>query len=61
VQLGRAASAAGDPATADRLYREVLEWSGTQRPHGPRESLFIALAGSPDAAAERGLAELAAA
>ena len=61
VQLGRAASAAGDTPTADRLYREVIEWSRAQRPHGPRESLFIALAGSPGAAAERGLAELAAA
>ncbi len=61
VQLGRAASAAGDTATADRLYREVLEWSRAQRPHGPRESLFLTLAGSPGAAAERGLAEISAA
>ncbi len=40
---------------------DVLEWSRAQRPHGPRESLFIALAGSPGAAAERGLAEIEAA
>jgi hypothetical protein len=60
LQLGRAAAVAGDTETADRLYREVLEWSRAQRAHGPRESLFLALAGSPGAAAERGLAELAA-
>ena len=61
VRLARAAAAAGDADTADRLYREVLEWSQAQRPHGPREALFLALAGSPSAAAELGLAEIAAA
>ena len=55
----RNAAAAGDAQTAERLYREVLEWSQTQRPHQARESLFVALAGSPAAAALRGLAELA--
>ena len=35
------------PPTAERLYRQVLEWSQTQRPHQARESLFVALAGSP--------------
>jgi tetratricopeptide (TPR) repeat protein len=59
VQLGRIAAAAGDTETAGGLYREVLEWSHAQRPHGPRESLFLALAGSPAASAERALAELA--
>jgi hypothetical protein len=40
------------------LYREVLEWSQPRRLHHARESLFLALAGSPATAAERGLAEL---
>jgi hypothetical protein len=40
------------------LYREVLEWSRVERPHQARESLFLALAGSPAVAAELGLAEL---
>ena len=44
---------------AERLYREVLEWSQAQRPHQARESLFVALAGSPATAALLGLAELA--
>ena len=51
VQLGRNAAAAGDADGAERLYREVLDWSPTQRPHQARESLFLALAGSPAAAA----------
>ena len=59
VQLARIAAAAGDADEADRLYREVLEWSTTQRPHQARESLFVALAGNPATAAERGLAEIA--
>ena len=58
VQLARIAAAAGDADGAERLYREVLEWSRRQRPHQARESLFVALAGSPATAAERGLAEL---
>ena len=38
-------AAGGDATTAARLYRNVLEWSNVPRPHGPRESLFLALAG----------------
>jgi hypothetical protein len=34
-------------------------WSTVQRPHQARESLFVALAGNPATAAERGLAEIA--
>ncbi|HEV8460916.1 MAG TPA: BTAD domain-containing putative transcriptional regulator [Gaiellaceae bacterium] len=58
LQLARIAAAAGDPAAAARLYQQVLEWSQTERPHEARESLFLALAGSPATAAELGLAEL---
>jgi predicted ATPase/DNA-binding SARP family transcriptional activator len=60
VQLGRTAAASGDPDGAERLFREVLEWSEMQRPHQARESLFLALAGSPAAAALLGLEEIAA-
>jgi tetratricopeptide (TPR) repeat protein len=60
VHLARIAAASGNADEAERLYREVLEWSAAQRPHQARESLFVALAGDPAAAAERGLAELAA-
>jgi predicted ATPase/DNA-binding SARP family transcriptional activator len=59
VHLARIAEASGSASDADRLYREVLEWSTTERPHQARESLFIAIAGNPATAAERGLAELA--
>jgi predicted ATPase/DNA-binding SARP family transcriptional activator len=59
VQLARIAAASGITDEADRLYREVLEWSTMQRPHQARESLFVALAGNPATAAERGLAEIA--
>ena len=59
VQLGRIAAASGDAGGAERLYRQVLEWSQAQRPHQARESLFLALAGSPATAALLGLAELA--
>jgi hypothetical protein len=59
VQLARCAAAAGDADTADQLYRDVLDWSQAQRPHQARESLFIALAGSPVTPALLGLAELA--
>jgi predicted ATPase/DNA-binding SARP family transcriptional activator len=58
VQLARIAAAAGDAAAAERFYREVLGWSRAERPHQARESLFLALAGSPATAAELGLAEL---
>ena len=44
---------------AERLYREVLDWSLNERPRQSRESLFLALAGSPAATALAGLAELA--
>ena len=46
-QLARVAAASGDAASAERLYRGVLDWSQTQRPHQARESLFVALAGQP--------------
>ena len=59
VHLARIAAASGNTDEADRLYREVLEWSTMQRPHQARESLFVALAGDPATAAERGLAEIA--
>ncbi len=60
VQLARVAAASGDADAAQRLYREVLDWSQVQRPHQARESLFLALAGSPAAAAQLGLEEIAA-
>ena len=59
VQLGRIAAASGDADGAESLYRQVLEWSQTERPRQARESLFLALAGSPATAALLGLAELA--
>ena len=55
----RIAAATGDADGAERLYRQVLEWSQLQRPHQARESLFVALAGSPATAALLGLAEIA--
>ena len=60
VQLARIAAASGNADEADRLYNEVIAWSTLDRPHQARESLFVALAGNPATAAERGLAELAA-
>ncbi|HVN62199.1 MAG TPA: hypothetical protein VMT59_13110, partial [Gaiellaceae bacterium] len=59
VQLGRIAAASGNADGAERLYREVLEWSQMERPRQARESLFLALAGSPATGALLGLAELA--
>jgi catechol-2,3-dioxygenase len=59
VQLGRIAAASGDAEAAEGLYREVLDWSQLQRPHQARESLFVALVGSPETTALLGLAELA--
>lgn len=61
VQLGRALAAAGDIDTAEKLYQNVVQWSETERPHESRETQFIALSGSPAAAALLGLADLAAA
>jgi predicted ATPase/DNA-binding SARP family transcriptional activator len=58
VELGRILAAAGDTEIAARLYRNVLEWSKRPRRHGPRESLFVALAEDPAAAASAGLADL---
>ena len=59
VQLARIAAATGDADGAESLYRRVLEWAQLQRPHQARESLFVALAGSPATAALLGLAEIA--
>ncbi|HUO71182.1 MAG TPA: BTAD domain-containing putative transcriptional regulator [Solirubrobacteraceae bacterium] len=59
VNLARVLAVAGDTETAERLYQNVLEWSRAPRPHQARESLNIALAGNPEAAARLGLAELA--
>jgi len=59
VQLAHIAAATGDADGAESLYRRVLEWAQLQRPHQARESLFLALAGSPATAALLGLAELA--
>jgi predicted ATPase len=59
VQLGRIAAASGDAEGAESLYGQVLDWSQMERPHQARESLFVALAGSPATAGLRGLAELA--
>ena len=58
VELGRILAAGGDAETAARLYRNVLEWSKRPRQHGPRESLFLALAGDPAATASAALADL---
>ena len=58
VELGRILAAAGDTENAAKLYRNVLEWSKRPRRHGPRESLFLALAEDPAAAASAGLADL---
>ena len=51
-------AAAGEAETAAKLYRNVLEWSKRPRRHGPRESLFVALAEDPAAAASAALADL---
>jgi predicted ATPase/DNA-binding SARP family transcriptional activator len=58
VELGRILAAGGDTETAAKLYRNVLEWSKRPRHHGPRESLFLALAEDPAAVASAGLAAL---
>jgi hypothetical protein len=58
VRLARVLAAAGDDGTAASLYQDVLEWSLTSRPHEARESLFLALAEDPGAAARADLDEL---
>jgi tetratricopeptide (TPR) repeat protein len=58
VELGGILAAAGDTETAAKLYRNVLSWAELPRQHGPRESLFLALAEDPGAAAAAGLAAL---
>ena len=58
VRLARVLAAAGDAETAEALYRDVLEWFDKPRPHGARESLFLALAEDPGAAARVGLDDL---
>jgi predicted ATPase/DNA-binding SARP family transcriptional activator len=58
VGLGRAFAAAGDTEAAAKLYGNVLEWSKLPRLHGPRESLFLALAEDPGAAAQGALEDL---
>jgi predicted ATPase/DNA-binding SARP family transcriptional activator len=60
VQLARIAASTGDTDKAETLYRQVVEWSETPRPHQARESLFLALAGSPAEVAQRGLAAIVA-
>jgi tetratricopeptide (TPR) repeat protein len=61
VQLARVLVAADDSDIPETLYGAVVEWSQAPRPRQARESLFVVLAGSPAAAALRGLARLAAA
>jgi predicted ATPase len=58
VRLARVLASAGDGDTAESLYRDVLEWSRTPRPHEARESLFLALAEDPGVAARAGLDDL---
>jgi tetratricopeptide (TPR) repeat protein len=58
VELGRILAAVGDADTAATLYRDVLEWADKPRPHGARESLFLALAEDPADAAQAGLDDL---
>jgi tetratricopeptide (TPR) repeat protein len=59
VQLGRLFGATGDTDTAERLYRQALDWSERPRPHRARESLQLMIAGSPGTGALLGLADLA--
>ena len=59
AELGRALAADGDAGAAEQLFRQALEWSETPRRHTARESLFVAIAGSPRTPALLGLADLA--
>jgi predicted ATPase len=62
VQLAQAMEAAGDADSAETLYGTVVELSSqAPRPRQARESLFVGLGGSPEAAALRDLARLTAA
>jgi predicted ATPase/DNA-binding SARP family transcriptional activator len=58
IGLGRVLAAAGDTEAAAKLYGNVVEWSKLPRLHGPRESLFLDLAGDPGAAAQGGLEDI---
>jgi predicted ATPase/DNA-binding SARP family transcriptional activator len=59
VALARVLLAGGDAVGAESLYAAVVDWSGRSRPHRGRESLFLALTGSPATAALLGLADQA--
>ena len=59
VQLARIAAATENADDSREPVPRVLEWAPLQRPHQARESLFVALAGNPATAAERGLADIA--
>jgi predicted ATPase len=58
VRLARVLAASGASDSAEELYRDVLDWSDKARPHGNRESLFLALAEDPGTAARAGLDDL---
>ena len=58
AELGRVLHARGEVDTAERLFRNVLEWEEGPRLHQARETLFVALAGSPATIAQLGLAEI---
>ncbi len=55
LELGHILAAAGDETGAASEYRAVVAWGREERRHEARESLFVALAGDPAAAAQRGL------
>lgn len=58
VELGRVLIARGDVHAAENLFRSVVEWSEQPRARQARESLFVALAGSPGVRALLALAEM---
>ena len=58
AELGRVLHARGEVDTAERLFRTILEWEERPRLHQARETLFVALAGSPATIAQLGLAEI---
>jgi predicted ATPase/DNA-binding SARP family transcriptional activator len=59
VELGRVLAASDETDAAERLFRNVVEWSQKERLHQGRESLFVALVGDPAGQALLGLAEIA--